>query len=748
MKSTPHTVLSESFLLGHASCWKINARNHTIAIVSAQTALSVGSRTQIPIDDVNALIHPDDQEVFQRALPILSKETETVFQLRLFQNGTFVPYKVYTFPTDDDIVFWLLHNISELKKIETAHAAENHQSYISLIAEIRKSFYNRSEQEIVQTFLETATQNFGLDKAWCGVQVAGVVRPVFHAGRLRGVLDVACVNLTHLETGFRFPLIPAMLERRPIALNTLEPLPGNEPEANIWNSFLQRSQFQSMLAIPVEMGGQVEAGIVFYSLRAEIFDNSVVDYLNSAVKELTRISDEKRLWAKQQRTLKKAKEAAEAAATTKSQFLANISHEIRTPMTSILGYTAQLLDELTETMEERRTDKVSPEDYRRVVTECRNTVAVIQRNAEFLLGILNDILDLSKMEAGKLTVERMVVPIQSFLFDIAAFHSIQAKAKNLKFSIRSLTPLPETMTTDPLRIKQILVNLIGNAIKFTVEGSVVVSVSWFAKERSGSLISDLSHGNPVEGTLRFSVKDTGIGIAPEYLSSLFVPFQQGDASTTRRFGGTGLGLAISKRLIYLLGGELTVASQVGHGSTFTVALPQTLSADTVLLSADDRFGWDSGAARLAKVASGDTSRQIETTVKSLAGLRILLAEDGRDSQRLFVFILSKAGADVTVVDNGRDAYQKAWEQSKKGTPFDIILMDIQMPMMDGYTATTELRKKGCTVPVIALTAYATPEEQERCRMAGCNDYATKPILRDALIDVVRRNVQQIPESRH
>ena len=615
---------------------------------------------------------------------------------------------------------------------ELREKSGDYQSYISLVAEVRKSFYDRSEQETVQTFLDAAALHFDCGKVWYGVRIGDAIRPAFHSGPSQRSVDFSPLNLVIAKGKSSFPFAPAVLTRQPFVLRNLHPSSDDSTEANLWNEFLKRTCFRSALAVPVEISGTIESMIVFYSLRADAFDDLVIGYLDGSVRELAQIISGKRHWARQLRTLKKARENAEAAAVAKTQFLANMSHEIRTPMTSILGYTEMMLDGFP-TIED-----VSSEDCRRIVAECRNTAKVVQSNAEFLLAILNDILDLSKMEAGKLTVEQCDVSLRPFLADIALYHSIQAKTKKLEFSIRSVTPLPETIRTDPIRMKQILVNLIGNAIKFTVEGRVTVSIAWVPEEPIEIRLRASILDEPCKGTLLFSVKDTGIGIAPEHLAMLFRPFQQGDVSTMRRFGGTGLGLAISEQLANLLDGDLTVSSQVGQGSTFTVSLPQTLPEGTILALVDEQC--EPSDRKIRTVKAPPVHREAATL--PLAGLHVLLAEDGKDSQRLFALVLTKAGAKVCTAENGFDAYSSALERHKEGVPFDVILMDIQMPVMDGYAATAKLRESGYGAPIIALTAHAMPEERQRCLAIGCDDYATKPILRDALIAAVLRNVRK------
>ena len=389
-----------------------------------------------------------------------------------------------------------------------------------------------------------------------------------------------------------------------------------------------------------------------------------------------------------------AQAQAEAANAAKSEFLANMSHEIRTPMTAILGYTDMLaLDgDLTRAPQGRLT-----------------CIETIRRHGEHLLAIINDILDLSKIEAGKMTVESLSVDPVAMVRDVVALMSVKAQAKGLKLSASFNGPLPAAVRTDPVRLRQILVNLLGNAIKFTESGEVAVAVSCEIEARR----------------LSFAVTDTGIGISPEKMEQLFHAFSQADTSITRRFGGTGLGLRISKRLAEMLGGDIVARSEPGKGSVFTVSVATGDLAQMV---------------QVPEAAAVSTVEQLKPSLPPLAsapkdalnGMRILLAEDSVDNQRLIAFHLRRAGAEVKVVDNGRMAVETL---SRDGTVagalaedgFDLIVTDMQMPEMDGYAATRLLRSKGCTLPVIALTAHAMSGERERCIEAGCDEYATKPI---------------------
>ena len=380
-----------------------------------------------------------------------------------------------------------------------------------------------------------------------------------------------------------------------------------------------------------------------------------------------------------------AKQAAEAASRAKSAFLANMSHEIRTPMTAILGFAEILLGQPT-------------------AEEATEAAQIIKRNGDQLLDIINDILDLSKIEAGKLDVEHQPCSPRRLVDEVLATMRVRADAKGLRLGVQFDAGVPETIQTDPIRLRQILVNLVGNAVKFTEIGAVNVAVRL-----------DSTHEN--DHLLRFDVVDTGIGMSDSQVDLLFQPFSQADGSMTRRFGGTGLGLAISKRLAAMLGGDIRVSSILGKGSTFSV----TIAADP--LSAQPAIQ-DRGEPHQAfSHAAGHEP----------LNCRVLLAEDGPDNQRLITFLLRRAGCDVVVAENGEKAVEAALAADPSDAPFDAVLMDIQMPVMDGYQASRRLRENGFAKPIIALTAHAMTDDRQRCLSAGCDDYASKPIQPEQLL---------------
>ncbi|MBS0198217.1 MAG: CHASE domain-containing protein [Planctomycetes bacterium] len=408
--------------------------------------------------------------------------------------------------------------------------------------------------------------------------------------------------------------------------------------------------------------------------------------------------------------LQEARAVAEAANRAKSEFLANMSHEIRTPMTAILGFADLLADD---------------GDVMKAPQRRREAITTIKRNGQHLLEIINDILDISKIEAGKMTVESIATDPAQIVEDVISLMRVRAEAKGIRLEHTYTSKLPRSFRCDPVRLKQVLVNLVGNAIKFTEVGGVTIRV--------GSERVDTGHTQ-----VRFDVADTGVGMSDEQAARLFRPFSQADETMARRFGGTGLGLTIARRLTAMLGGDITVKSEQGRGSVFTA----TIAVDEDSARESNLWVPEARGDRPASVAGLEQTE--EGGAKPLQGARLLLAEDGPDNQRLLAFHLRKAGAVVTIVENGRKAIEALTiggdieSPVRDPAPFDLILMDMQMPEMDGYAATSRLRALNCRVPVIALTAHAMAGDREKCVGAGCDDYATKPIDRKVLIDTCVR----------
>jgi len=395
--------------------------------------------------------------------------------------------------------------------------------------------------------------------------------------------------------------------------------------------------------------------------------------------------------------LRESRDAAEAASRAKGQFLANMSHEIRTPMTAILGFA--------ETLQESGL----PE------SEKLSAIQTIRRNGAFLLSLINDTLDISKIESGKMAVELVACSPCGLLAEVMSLLRVPADAKGLELVVDCKTPLPEQMLTDPTRLRQVLVNLVGNAIKFTEDGQVRVTISMVREEGS-------------EPRIRFDVVDSGIGMSEAQSEGLFQAFMQADSSMARRYGGSGTGLAISSSLCRMLGGDVVLVSTTpGRGSHFRAEVSAgPLDGVAMVNDPDQAMAIIAEAAEKSK-GKGDTPR---------LHARVLLAEDGPDNQVLISHILRKAGAQVEIAENGAVALRAALEARDAGQPFDCILMDMQMPELDGYQATRVLRRAGYPGPIVALTAHAMAGDRERCIEAGCDDYATKPIDRKKLIQLV------------
>lgn len=393
-----------------------------------------------------------------------------------------------------------------------------------------------------------------------------------------------------------------------------------------------------------------------------------------------------------ERRLEEAQNAANSANRAKSEFLANMSHEIRTPLTAILGCADSLY---------RQLEDPDPKD----------AVRMIRDQGQLLLGILNDILDLSKIEAGKLEICKEACELVRVIGDVHSLMHPQAIEQGIDLKVRYLTKIPDEIESDPLRLRQILLNLVSNAIKFTEKGWVEMTV---ACERD-------AHGL----NLVLVVVDTGVGITPNRLESIFDAFAQDKNSRTASVSGTGLGLTICQRLTNMLGGTISVVSEVGTGSRFTVRFPLGEIDPNLLRDAED-------------VRDAVALRDSQGMMDLFIPCRVLIAEDTRGIQFMMTRMLQDVVAGVVLAENGEtavDAVQKAIEDQ---TPFDIVLMDMQMPVMNGFDATRKLRELEIHTPVIALTAGAMAGDREKCLAAGCNDYLSKPVNRNDLLSVLRK----------
>jgi PAS domain S-box-containing protein len=404
--------------------------------------------------------------------------------------------------------------------------------------------------------------------------------------------------------------------------------------------------------------------------------------------------------------LVQAKRLAESANKTKSQFLANMSHEIRTPMNAILGF-CELLG-ATALNEDQS-----------------GYVGVISSSGRNLLQIINDILDFTKIEAGKLTIEKTQFELGPFCRHIEQMMRPIAEKKGLDFGLFAADNLPAVIETDSTRLNQCLINLVGNAIKFTDSGYVHINVSW--EEHAG---------NP--GRLCIDIEDTGIGIPKEKQKVIFESFTQADSSTTRKFGGTGLGLSITQKLIHLMGGELLLQSRPGQGSIFTIILPVALTDAPIQKELD--FGSDQ---RSPEFCAGARSDRVESVSSSEAGpeaqpcARVLVAEDSKANQIFMKKLLERYGLEVTLTANGKETLQQILKNE-----YDLIFMDMEMPVMNGYQAADILRKQKITIPIIALTANALEGDREKCLSAGCDDYLSKPVKAEDLAGILEKYLAQ------
>lgn len=445
----------------------------------------------------------------------------------------------------------------------------------------------------------------------------------------------------------------------------------HDPEPDAWESHHQETFAQPRSGEPFPV--QVNTSFV----RAR---NSLVALVN--VNDITAAKEHAR-------KLQQARDVAEQATRARGEFLANMSHEIRTPMTAILGYVDIISD---------RTD--DPDNLQ--------ALEIIRTNGRHLLQIINDILDLSKIDAGKMSVAKVMANISELVSEVRSLMDVRASENKKTLDFVFVNEIPEEIETDPLRLRQILLNLIGNAIKFTPHGGVVVSTQY----------------DPESNMMQFDVADTGIGIAPEHLERLFQPFSQVDTSTTREYEGSGLGLAISRRLAQALGGDLSVVSELGKGSTFSLRIsgghvstkrsrPEPIISAQVLSSKESVDAWVSGT--------------------------ILVIDDRRDIRFLAQHLIEKAGGKVLTATNGQEAVDLLLN-GKLSAPaveeIDLVLMDMQMPVMDGYEATRILRAAGFSKPIVALTANAMLEDREKCLQAGCSDFITKPIDSRKLITLL------------
>lgn len=430
----------------------------------------------------------------------------------------------------------------------------------------------------------------------------------------------------------------------------------------------------------------------FWHYGIVIFEAGICGYWAGQLREQTLRN------AVREEALRQARNQAEDANRAKGEFLANISHELRTPLGAVIGLTSILLEDEAELSDRQRED-----------------LGTIQRNGEHLMTVINDLLDLTKIDHGMFSVESIEVPPLQVMVDVLASMRGRAQAKGIELRAAAEGSFPESIRTDPTRLRQILLNLLSNAVKFTERGWVEFRASY----------------DPGRRSLSFTVADTGIGMSPEQLELIFQPFIQGDGSMARRFGGTGLGLAVSRRLAELLGGALAVRSEPGHGSTFVLALPAEANPDSPLVLGV----LEASPVREEGPAAVPVIPRAAPAPPEHRRLRVLVAEDMPENQRILSHFLRPV-AEVQLAKDGEEALRALSDSRAAGPMIDIVLMDMCMPMVDGFEAVRRMRERGDATPVIALTAFAMAEERARCLAAGCDDYLSKPIKSEVLVKKV------------
>jgi PAS domain S-box-containing protein len=390
-----------------------------------------------------------------------------------------------------------------------------------------------------------------------------------------------------------------------------------------------------------------------------------------------------------ERSLEIARQQANAANRAKSEFLANMSHEIRTPLAAILGSADALFP------------RIENEEHRELLQ-------MIRSQGRLLLGILNDILDLSKIEAGRLEILREPTSVKAVVEEVRSLMGPQASEKGLNLATVFEGQIPAQINTDPLRVQQILLNLVGNAVKFTDDGSVTIGVRCEVEDSVARVV--------------LSVRDTGVGIPPDRTEAIFEAFSQGNQEITRKYGGTGLGLTICEKLVRLLSGQITVRSELGQGTEFRVELP---AGDASALQLVD-------PQTLAE-QSGESSESLEF---ERLPLRVLVVEDNRGLQIMLKRMLEQHVNIIELASNGEVAISEIARATTANTPYDIVLMDMHMPVLNGFDATQRLRTNGYSLPIVALTAGAMSGDRDRCLLAGCDSYLSKPVDRARLLDLL------------
>ena len=662
----------------------------------AITGYSAAELLQMRFSEIT---HPEDRqedwEAFQRVIQGAAQDYR--LEKRYVRKDGSITWVNVNMTVIRDAAGQPVRTIATIEDITERKRAESHVCHLNEVLRAVRDInelivHERNPDRLLAEACNTLLKTRGYQLVW----IAGIVPdskrvvPLVSAGPAADYLDSVTITWDESETG-RGPIGTALRERRTcVCLDT-----ATDPGFTLWREPALAQGCRSVAAAPMIHDGRLFGAIAVYADHPRAFDDDELRLLGELASDLAfarqTIEDErKRNQAEQDLVL--AKIAAEAANRAKSEFLANMSHEIRTPMTAILGFSDLLASPNLPYQEQRAF------------------LAGIQRNGKALLELISDILDLSRIEAGRLTVDRMDCPLQQIIDDVLSVVQVRAGEKGLALVVDRTFPLPETIHTDPVRLRQVLTNLIGNAVKFTERGSVRIAVRC-TRETDGA------------ARMQFAISDTGLGIPADKIGELFDPFTQVDGSASRCYGGTGLGLAISRRLAKALGGDVQVTSQLGQGSIFTL----TIDAGSL-----------NGVLMLQSPQAPSTAEEQPSSMQHEVTLhgRVLLAEDVPDTRVVLRQILQKMNLKLEIAEDGRLACEMAEKSQAEGRPYDLILMDIQMPRMNGYEASRWLRQHGWKGPIVALTAHALVADRGKCLEAGCDDYIAKPITAKGLRDVL------------